>query len=352
MSKQIDSHRVDRAITGYLGAAIPENNPIARTAIPEQVVGPKNSSGLAYTYPLKALHGDGAKVGTAALKKGPGDTFPEIFTNVEPTKNEFKCEVHGGSPRLLSDREADRWDFDLSLIEEKAMMLNRTLDLDHEVVGLRDNVFNTANWYNADVAALTGGAHVAWSTPGTSDPNRDGNAMQKLIRGQSGVNADYGIMTYDLLNALRVHPQTLGIYSATAVGMASIASGGANMGLDDDVVLGIWAKRWRLRLGLYVVDEMFNSANLGQDANLSEIASGKLWMGCKRGVMGISTGSAGVAIRGAGPVSLVRLVESQKTGYSWRENNPPGTKIAADESYCYLMPADMKGTAYLATGLV
>lgn len=348
MSKQIDSHRVDKAITGYLGAAVPEFTPVARTAIPEVEVGAENYSGIAYTYPLKAMHGDGGKVGTAAMKRGPSDPFPELFTDVEPTKTTFQCEIHGGAPRSLSDREAERWQFDVGLIEEKAMMLNRSLDLDHELVGMRDTIFNTGNWFNAAVAALTGGAGVAWSTLNTSNPTKDGLAVGQIIRAASGVAPDYGCITNDVLNVLRYHPQTIGVYAASAVGLASVQ----DLAVPDDQVLAIWAKRWRLRLGLYVVDEMYNASNMGQDASLTEIGTGKLWMGCKRGAMGGIAAAGGVAIRGAGPVSVVRLVETQKRGYSWREDNPPATKIAADESYCYLTPTDMKGTAYLVTGLV
>lgn len=349
-SNSISSHRVDKAVEGYLLDAGQDEGVLVADKVPEITVGSKNFSGILYSMPLAAYLGDGSATATNKLKRAVDSPFPELFTDYVPTKTTYECEARGGKPRLLTDLEAARWDFSVELKAEKAYLLRRAILTGFEYDTMVGQVFAAGNWTNAAIGALTGGAGVAWSTKATSKPTQDGNAVRELIRSASGVYPDFGFITHNVLNALRTHPETLGALTIGAAPATMISIG--NTILPDQAVLDLWAQRWGLSGGLFATDAQYNSANPGQAAVRAELAAGQLWMGCKRGVRGAMTGTGGVALLGSGPVSLLRVREYGLQGYSWRSEDPPGDWIAAEHSYTYVRPTDMAGTAYLVTGVV
>lgn len=346
-SNSISSHRVDAAVQGFLADAGQSDEMLVAHQIPEVKVDAKRFSGILYSMPPAAYLGDGARIANDSLKMSAQDPFPEIHADYTPTKNIYECVARGAKPRRIADREAARWDFPIQMLEQWTFTTRRTVNLAFEYDSLVNQIFATGNWPDVAVGALTGGAQVAWDVA-TSSPIQDGLAMRDLIRAGSGVYPDYGFVTYDVLQALRIHRETLGVFGTNAQGLVAVA----NAAPSDDAVLRFYADKWRLPGGLFCSQALYNSANSGQSTTIAEVASAQVWMGCKRGVSGGGLREGGVALLGQGPVSVVRVREYDLTGYRWRAEDPAGEYVAVDHSYTYVRPSDTTNTAYLLTGVV
>jgi hypothetical protein len=173
-------------------------------------------------------------------------------------------------------------------------------------------------------------------------------AVQNLIRAQAGGQADYAVLTWDVAQALRYHPETINVSRVTS-GAASVSTTVRTM----DETLALWAERWELPLGVFVVKALYNSANPANTASLAEFQTGKAAFHCAAGLKGAVQVQDNVDIAG-GLVSLVNLQESGYRGYEDPQTNPHGIQLAAKHSYAYTAAGASAATrpAYIITGVV
>jgi hypothetical protein len=301
------------------------------------------------TLPTAQIFGDARAVGTGILKRQAGSEYHDLSRARAFSTVSYEC-IERAARVFVDDqdlaRTSDSAIAGLNMRQSRALQLVSGLldDLEYDCLAA---VFNTTNFQNAAVGALTGGAGVAWNAAGSS-PSRDGVAVQNLIRAQAGGQADYAVLTWDVAQALRYHPETINVSRVTS-GAASVSTTVRTM----DETLALWAERWELPLGVFVVKALYNSANPANTASLAEFQTGKAAFHCAAGLKGAVQVQDNVDIAG-GLVSLVNLQESGYRGYEDPQTNPHGIQLAAKHSYAYTAAGASAATrpAYIITGVV
>jgi len=341
----LTSGRVDELVTGFLGVAAQDEGALIAPTVPFIPVTADNYSGVLESLPVAAFLGDAGYTVGNALKRAPNASYPQPNVAHDYAKTTYGCEER--SMEYFTDaRTLERAQVPMQFERARAAMARRTLLLGYEYDMFVNNIFAAGNWagQTAAVGALVGGGGVAWDGAG-STPVDDGLVMAELIRSGAGVKPDTCYMSHDVAQALRTHQQTLQLSGALAAGLAS-----SSIALPLDGVVELYRNWWGLDR-LSVVDAMYNTANPGQAASLSDVGAGFVWFGCQRGVDSALPTRDGAILDG-GPASFVQLKEMDFTGYMWDTDNPPGRHVAGAHSYTIVFPSTMTVSAYLLTGVV
>lgn len=338
------ARRVDPLITTFIAAAHGgDKNLKARELFKAVPVSSKAFQGVIFSDDPRQYTGDSQLITGTGLDVEARAPSPEA-RSYDPLQGSYECrnKRHKG---FVTKEEEDRSLFPMKEQERMTGSIVSTMDLRLEYLTFVDFVFNDGLWPTSTVALLPGGVGLSWRTAGSS-PARDGIAMCLEIRRQRGVKPSIGAITKDVLEVLRFHPESLDIYGAVAQGLVRAPTHID----DDDVLIEIWRKKWKLRK-LVVVDQQYNAGRPGAALSLTDIGSGFVWFGCDQGLKGAVEVKGGASVRG-GPVSLVRIEEKMPRGYQWRTDDPIGTYVKYEHSYTYFIPADMDATAFLLTGVV
>lgn len=356
-SQNLTSGRPDPRITGLLGKAAAGNaGRYIANALPinfnlASVGGAPYFRGYVRSLPLNQVYGDARAVGTDLLKRGPGQNYLNLTRERTFSETLFECAER--SAKVLVDQiEIDRTDDDeiaaLNMRDSRAMQLYSTL-MDAFEFDVAANVFSTSLFQNAAVGALTGGVQIAWNEAGSS-PARDGVAVKNLIRAQSGVRPSFACVSNDVVEALRYHPETLGVVlrGDATQGIAGAAVPAAL--LQDDEVLNIWARLWGLRDGLFKFDAMYNSANPAATGTLAEMASGVIAFHCADGLRVPPTQVVDNVEVFGGAQSILVLRESEMRGFENETIDPHGLQLAAKHSYDIIAPNAL--AAYVLTDVL
>ena len=353
-STNLTSGRPDPRLTGLLGKAASGNAGkyvSEKLPIHFRLTDASYFSGKVRSLPLNQVYGDARVVGTSALKRGPNGEYLNLSRERSFDEVSFECAERAA--RVLVDQlEIDRTQnvelAALNMRDSRAMQLNAAImdDFEYDVVS---NTFSTSVYQNSPVALLSGGAQVAWNAAGSS-PAKDGVAARNLIRSQSGVKPTLGVITNDVLEALRYHPETLGVIMRgnAANGLAAAATASAM--LQDDEVLAVWAKLWGLKDGLFAVDAMRNSANPSAAGTLAEMAAGKVAFHCVDGLRIPATQVVENVEVFGGAQSILCVRESELRGYEDVTINPHGLQLTAKHSYDIVAPNAL--AAYVLTSVL
>lgn len=291
---------------------------------------PSYFKGQIAAIPLAQQFGDGRVVGTGVLKRNVGGSYVDVSRERTFDTTDFEC-VERAPVTYIDQLEIDRTGDDrialLNMKNSRTLQLTSAIFDDFEY-DLLAAVFNTSSFSNATVAGLTGGIGTAWNAAGSS-PAKDGVAVQNLMRAR-GAKVDYAVISFDVLQTLRSHPETLGVWYKT--------SGATNAPpvLDADATLQYWAQKWGLSKGVHVAETMYNSANPASTASLSEFVSGKVAFHCADGLS--NSYNIGGNITANGLVSLAIVRESQYRGYEDPTTNPHGLQLTAKHSYALVTP--------------
>lgn len=341
----------DAPISGFLADGAQDANLFLgrKGAAPEVPVSAGEFKGTAWSMPLATYAGHGALISNNGFVFNPSGPYPRPFTGYKPTETSYECKHHGAAwdVSLVDIEHAEK--FPIAPHEQYAGIVGRNLELEFEYDLLNNAVYSTSNWADVAVTALTGGGQVAWNAAG-STPIKDGRAMQELIRARCGFYGDYGFVTHDVLLTLSTHPHTLRVLGDPTKGVAVVDG----MVVDDQAVLALYAKLWRLKYGLFSSEAMYNTADPLAAMSLGEMASGKVWIGCKAGVQGAMTGQSGGTtgiMLGSGPVSFMVAREKAIFGKRWRTDEPDAEHGAGIQAYSFVFPSDMADTAELLTGV-
>lgn len=305
-------------------------------------------SGYVNAYPL-ALHlGDANLTGTsgAGIQRQSGSAYARPYAGHRVVQTAYACieravavdideqdlmRAGANVDRLRAAQIAPLW-ATTRLAAERALIAK---------------VFDTSTYLTATVAALTGGSGISWKAAG-STPTSDGLAMRKAVRDATGQAPDYGVISYDVLDALRYHPETLNakVYGDTADGPAAVIV--RDTIVEDDAVLALWARRWKLPNGLFVADSMYNAAMPGQSVSLTDISTAKVAFHCSQGTRGAFQVGNDVNL-GAGPASLVIPVEDDFRLLVNPITDPHGEQWTLKHSYGICQPSNMTSTAFVLT---
>jgi len=280
--------------------------------------------------PLAQQFGDARVVGTGALKRNSGGTYVDVTRERAFDTTDYEC-IERAPKAFIDQLDIDRTGDDrialLNMKMSRALQLTSAIfdDFEYDVCS---TVFNTSSFSNATVVGLTGGVGTAWSAAGSS-PAKDGVAVQNLLRAR-GAKADYAVISFDVLQTLRSHPETLGVWYRT--------SGATNAApvLAADATLAFWAEKWGLSKGVHVVETMYNSANPASTAVLSEFVTGKVAFHCADGLS--NAYSIGGGITANGLVSLAIVRESEYRGYEDPTTDPHGLQLVGKHSYALVTP--------------
>lgn len=298
--------------------------------------------------PVAQVYGDGRVVGTDALKRQSGSKYYDLTRERSFDTVAYEC-VEKAAKVLIDEQDVSRTSDSaiagLTMRQSRAMQLASAIrdDLEKDTVAA---VFNTSNFANAAAAALTGGTGNAWTAAGSS-PSQDGVAVQNLIRTACGAKPDFAVMTWNVAQALRYHPETLNVKVVTS-GAAPVASPVQKMA----DVMQMWADRWELEKGLFVVGGLYNSANPAATATLAEFETGKIAFHTCAGLSNATQVVEDVDVLG-GQVSLVGIRESGYRGYEDPTMDPHGIQLAAKHSYAFAVPYSATSTrpAYIITSV-
>lgn len=308
-------------------------------------------SGKVRSLPLNQVFGDARYVGTSALKRQAGGAYVDISRERSFNEVSFECDERSAMvmvDQLEVDRTANMELAALSMRDSRAIQLNSTLmdDFEYEIVSA---LFSTSAYPDAAVAALTGGAQVAWNAAGSS-PAKDGVAMRNLIRTASGEEPTMGVITHDVLEALRYHPETLGIVMRGTVANGFAAGVVPSALMTEDEVLSIWARLWNLKDGLFAVKALRNSANPAATGTLAELASGGVAFHTTNGLSNASQVVDNVDVMG-GAQSILCVRESEFRGYEDAVVTPyHGLQLVAKHSFDIVAPN--VNTAYVLTSVL
>lgn len=348
MSSTLQSQgRVDPILLDGIGFATP-GRPLF-----EQLPIRVDASGGAYSgyinsYPLALALGDANLTGTsgAGIQRQSGSKYARPYAGHRQIQTAYACVERAAAVDIDEqdiERAGNRADR-LRAAQLAPVWATVRLAADRALVA---KVFDTSTYLTATVAALTGGLQISWKAVGSS-PTVDGLAMRKGIRDATGQLPDYGVISYDVLDALRYHPETLNakVYGDTADGPAAVIV--RDTIVDDDAVLALWAKRWKLPNGLFVADAMYNSAMPGQSVSLSDISTAKVAFHCSQGIRGAFQMGNDLTL-GAGPVSLVMPMETDFRLKMDITTDPHGEQWTLKHSYGLAQPSNMTSTAFVLT---
>ena len=341
-STNLTSGRPDPRITGLLGKAASGNagKYIAdKLPIHHRLTDASFFSGKVRSLPLNQVYGASTMVGTSALKRAPNGAYANVGRDRTFAEVSYECDERSAKvdvDQLEVDRTSNTELAALSMRDSRAMQLYAAIldDFEYEIVTA---LASTAAYPDASVAALTGGAQVAWNAAGSS-PARDGVACRNLIRGVSGTEPSFGVVSNDVLEALRYHPETLGIVMRGTVANGFAAAAVSAALLRDDEVLTIWARLWGLRDGLFAIKAMRNTANPILTGTLAEMATGIVAFHCADGLqVPASQVVENVEVYG-GAQSILCVRESSLRGYEDANIDPHGIQLVAKHSYDIVVP--------------
>lgn len=338
-----NARRYDTALSGFLAAAVqPDSVFKARDAVKGISVDPQRFKGILWSDDPRQYSGVAELVTGDGMKRAPSATSSKSG-DFDPLQANYEC-IERAHKKFLSEADENRSLFPMREEQRRMSMMGRLFQLELEYECFSGQIFNTSNWSNAAVGALVGGKQVAWNAA-TSSPTQDGLAMRQIIRNTRGVYPNVGVITQDVLETLRTHPETLGVYGTVAQGLVNAPSSLPS----DDQVIEKWRQIWRLER-LIAVEAMYNTNGTGEVLSLSDIESGQVWFGCDQGMANASEVVGGVSIEG-GPVSLLRIDEIQPSADEERVKDPRGKWMYGWWSYVFVIPNDMASTAYLLTGV-
>lgn len=305
---------------------------------------PGKFKGTLRTLPVAQSYGDKRAVGTGALKRQSGASYYDLTRERAFDETSFEAVERAAAVFVDEQDELRTLDEEISglkMRQSRAMQLITSIldDFEYDVLSA---LFSTATYPDAAVSALTGGVQVAWDTAGSS-PAADFVAVENITRAACGDRPTFGVMSHDVLQSLRFNAETLNVKVVTS-GAAPVARPIVKW----SDVLEMWADRWELSDGLFVVDAMYNSANPGQSASLAEIISGKIAFHTSNGIKNASQVAENVDVIG-GVQSFLVLREQGYRGYEDATINPHGVQLAGKHSYTTAAP--VTGGAYILTAV-
>lgn len=348
MSSTLQSQgRVDPILLDGIGFSIP-GRPLFQQ-LPCRVPATGGAySGYVNSYPLALQLGDANLTSTsgAGIQRQSGSRYARPYNGHRAIQTAYAC-VERAVATDIDEQDIERAGANADRLRaQQVAPLWATTRLAAERV-LIAKVFDTSTYLTATVAALTGGGQVSWLAVG-STPTNDGLKMRKAVRDATGQLPDYGVISYDVLDALRIHPETLNakVFGDTADGPAAVIV--RDTIVEDDAVLAMWAKRWKLPNGLFVADSMYNAGMPGQSVSLTDISTAKVAFHCSQGCRGAFQVGNDIEL-GAGPASLVVPVEADFRLRMDMNTDPHGEQWTLKHSYGTCQPSNMTSTAFVLT---
>lgn len=312
-------------------------------------VGPAAFNGKLRTIPVKDIYGDSRYVTGRGMERQSGQQYVDIGRERAFVDTSYEC-VEEAPKEFIDEVDEQRTANDpngaYGLKLSKMMNLQSTF-MDRKEYKVVSAVTDTATYPTATVAALAEGVQVAWNAAGSS-PTRDYKAIRKITRTATGETPTWGVISHDVLEELRVHPETVNLRGDLTKGVA-IAR---DTELTVDETLMLWARRWGLVDGLFPIEAMYNSANPALAGVLAEMSAGKVAFHCARGIKSAVQVVQDVQVRG-GLVSFAVIEESAAEAFQNPETNPRGTQMVLRGRYTTVTPlGDAKKSAFVLSSVL
>lgn len=257
--------------------------------------------------------------------RAPGDDRNALGRRFQPTS--VTCSIQDYSIHDIVDRLEIAAALNVTdLLTDRSAEIARAVKIAREKRFL-DIVLGTSvvSWGNAALAAISGGSGVKFGASG-SQPIKDFAQARELVRLKAYAYPDTMIIGHAAAVPLMFDAQIQGavLLNSGTAGVTSREAVAQMLAEDMTAVEKVLSAK--LKMNVFIASAMYESANLGQGTNVSDIAPDSFWMGCL-GNANIVRTRTGATLR---RVAFVECVHTEDTAGDVNWMDGLGRKVYVD----------------------